>query len=87
MVVLIVAGRDREANATEITAVLGRHTDDLMALPGVVGVGEALCDGTPCILVLVVERTPELEERMPRQLEGFLVEIKVTGEIIAEPGG
>ena len=43
-----------------IEAVLREHTDRLMALPGVVGSAQGLCDGEPCIKVLVVTRTSEL---------------------------
>ena len=71
--------------ASDIAQVLERHTDELMSLPGVVGVGQSSCDGDPCILVLVVERTPQLEKNIPSALEGYAVVIKVTGEIRAEP--
>ena len=72
--------------ATDIAQVLERHTAELMSLPGVAGVGQSFCDGAPCILVLVVERTPQLEKNIPSVLEGYPVIIKVTGEIRAEPG-
>lgn len=61
------------------------HTDTLMAIPGVVGTAIGRCDGAPCIKVYVVERTPELERRIPRQLDGYAVEIEVTGEFRALP--
>ena len=65
-----------------IEAVLLQHTSELMALQGVVGVYQgALDDGTPCIRVMVVERTHELEEKIPARLEGYRVEIEATGEI------
>lgn len=84
-VIFLAAGTGREAAAEEVSALLERHTERLMALPGVVGVGEGSCEGASCILVLVVKRTPELEKQIPSQLEGVPVSIKVTGEIIAEP--
>lgn len=54
-----------------------------MAVPGVVGVAEGVCGGTPCIKVLVTHRTPELARRIPAKLEGHLVEIRETGEFRA----
>ena len=86
LMVAFTACTGREAGAADIPAVLERHTEELMALPGVVGVGQGSCDGTPCILVLVSQTTPALEEHVPSQLEGIPVTIRVTGEIIAEPG-
>ena len=65
-----------------IEAVLADHTAELLSLPGVVGLYEgARADGAPCIRVMVVARTPELAKRIPRELEGYPVEIEVTGEI------
>ena len=40
--------------------VLREHTASLMALPGVVGTAQGLCDDEPCIRVFVVEATEEL---------------------------
>ena len=65
-----------------IETVMQDHTRELMSLPGVVGVYQgARDDGTPCIKVMVVQKTAELERRIPGLLEGHPVEIDVTGEI------
>ena len=66
-----------------VAQVLGRHSERLMALPGVIGTAESECGGRPCILVLVVRRTPELELLIPSELEGIPVEIRETGPIRA----
>ena len=66
-----------------IEAVLEEHTPRLMSLPGVVGVGQSLCAGAPCIKVFVVEKTPELVERIGVRIEGYKVEVVATGEIRA----
>ena len=68
-----------------ITVVLREHTASLMSLAGVVGVGEGACAGRACIVVLVVERTPELLRQIPSAVEGYAVEVKETGEIKALP--
>ena len=54
-----------------------------MAIPGVVGVAIGECRGAPCISVLVVAKTPELERRLPTSLDGYPVEARVTGKIEA----
>ena len=68
--------------ARDINTVKEAHTQELMALPGVVGVyvGE-LSDHTPCITVMVVKTTPELEQKIPKMVEGHPVKIDETGEI------
>ncbi len=67
----------------DINQVMKTHTDELMALPGVVGVYVgALDDGTPCIKVLVVKLTTELEKKIPKELEGFPVVVVETGGIV-----
>jgi hypothetical protein len=68
-----------------VTEVLARHTPELMKLSGVVGTYEGECDGTPCIKVMVAHRDADLERRIPKTLEGYRVEIDVTGEIRALP--
>ena len=65
-----------------IDAVLAAHTDSLMAVPGVVGTAVGRCKGTPCIRVLVTRTSDELRRRIPRELEGFPVQIDVTGPIV-----
>ena len=66
-----------------IKAVLKEHTNRLMALPGVVGTAQGLCDGAPCIKVMVVKKTPELMKQIPASLEGYRVEVQETGVIRA----
>lgn len=55
------------------------HTDEWMALPGVVGTGIGRCDDDPCIKVFVTERTAALEDRIPDEVEGYPVRLEVTG--------
>lgn len=71
--------------AKTIEEAVSRHAPDLMALPGVVGVAQGECDKLPCLRVYVIEKTPELEQKIPSRLDGFPVVIDVTGEIRALP--
>ena len=65
-----------------VVKAMDAHVDELMAIPGVVGVAVgALDDGKPCIMVLVVKKTPKSEKLIPRAIEGFPVRIEVSGEI------
>lgn len=67
----------------DINEVLRAHDKELMAIPGVVGVYVgALEDGkSPCLKVMVVKKTPELERRIPKSLDGYPVVVEETGVI------
>ena len=64
-----------------ITTVLAAHTDSLMNIPGVVGVGEGEKDGRPTVYVMVERRSSELDETLPDSIDGFAVELRETGLI------
>jgi hypothetical protein len=69
-----------------IAEVLARHTPELMALPGVMGTYEGRGpDGAPRIVVLVERRSAELEQRVPRRLEGWPVVLEESGPVRAMP--
>ncbi len=72
-------------SAMKIEKVLKKYTDNLMSISSVVGTGQGLCDGKPCIKVFVVKKTPELEDKIPEKLEGYSVKIEETGVIRALP--
>lgn len=75
-------GRE-EMVAPTIQAVLKEHTDEWMSIPGVVGTGIGACEGKPCIRIFVVKKTPELLQKIPAKLEGFVVDVEETGQIRA----
>ena len=75
----------QDMSQVKIKDVLREHTDELMALPGVVGTGQGLCDGKPCIKVFVMQLTPELEEKIPKSIKGFKVEAVETGQFQVFP--
>jgi hypothetical protein len=68
-----------------IRDVIKEHTEELMSIPGVVGVGQGLCDNTPCIKVYIIKSTPELDRKIPAVLDGYRVSTEVTGPIKAHP--
>ena len=62
------------------------HADSLMAIPGVVGVYEGRSkSGETVLRVMLAARSAEAERRIPRRLEGYRVEIEVSGKL--EPMG
>jgi hypothetical protein len=70
-----------EASKT-IEAVLAAHNDSLLAVAGVLGTAIGRCSGAPCIRILVSRVTDEVQRRIPSNLEGFAVQIDVTGPIV-----
>jgi hypothetical protein len=67
----------------KIIEVQKKHQKQIMSLPGVVGIGIGAEDGNPVIKVLVKQKTPELQKKIPTELEGFRVMIEEVGEIKA----
>ena len=59
--------------------VLQEHTDSLMAMSGVVGTAQGLCDGEPCIRVFVINKSDELMTQIPPEIEGYPVDVQETG--------
>lgn len=66
-----------------IEQVLEENTPRLMSIKGVVGTAIGECDDQPCIKILVVELTEELEMKLPKFIEDYPVFIEETGEIRA----
>jgi hypothetical protein len=66
-----------------INQVLEAHADELMAIQGVAGVAIGLLeDGeTPCLKILVVKLTRELESELPGSLDGHPVVVEESGVI------
>lgn len=62
-----------------IEQVLKEHTPDLMAIPDVVGTGQGLCNGKPCIKVLVANMSQQVNQKIPSKIEGYEVKVEVTG--------
>ena len=76
---------DLKASPDNIEAVKRRHEAWLMSLPNVVGVGIGECDAEPCIKLYVQQKTPDLEGRIPEQLEGFKIDIDDSGPFHIQP--
>lgn len=66
----------------DINIVMKEHTEELMALPGVVGIyiGKTR-DDQFCIRIMVEKKTKQLQKKIPKIIEGHPVEIDETGVI------
>ncbi len=69
----------------KIEEVLKEHTPEWMSVPGVVGTAQGLCGGRPCVQVYVVKKTGEIDQRIPKTIDGYPVIIEETGKIRALP--
>jgi hypothetical protein len=67
----------------DINTVLDDHDEELMAISGVTGVCVGLMPDqrTSCLKVLVLKKTRELQQRIPRSLEGYPVRLEESGVI------
>ena len=73
-------GRENAMPERTIQEVQKEHTNELMAVPGVVGTAIGICNGMPCIKVYVVKKTRELDRKIPDTIEGYPVMTEETGE-------
>ncbi len=67
-----------------IEDVKNRYEDQLLGQEGVVGIGTGKTStGEMCIKVYIIEKTPKVKVVIPKELEGYKVEIEEVGEIKA----
>ena len=66
-----------------IREVLKSHTDELMAIPGVVGVAEGESQGRRCIKVFVMDKNSKLLRQIPDRIEGYQLQVEESGEFRA----
>lgn len=79
--VLLVSHNDPVAASNDIVAVKERNENWLLSLPGVVGVGIGDCGRQRCIKVYAEQDTPDLARQIPQQIEGYIVDIEISGPI------
>ena len=79
-----IMAQDKSATPRrDINDVLRAHDKELLAISGVVGIYVAVLeDGkTPCLKVMLAQKSAETERAIPKTLEGYPVVVEVTGEI------
>ncbi len=79
--------QDETMSKPDINDVLRAHDQELLAIRGVVGVYVGVLDDgeTPCLKVMVVKKSAELEQRIPKFLEGYPVVTEESGVIRPMP--
>ena len=68
-----------------ITEVLAARTPELLRIDGVIGTGEGTEGGERVIVLFVTRRTPELDAKLPRELDGYGVVVREAGDVTAPP--
>ncbi len=68
---------------SDIETVLKDHRQRLMALPGVIAVGQGECQGQPCIRIFATPPAEALRREMPEMLEGIPIELNISEPIKA----
>lgn len=79
-----IMAQDKSATPRrDINDVLRAHDKELLAIPGVVGVYVAVLDDgkTPCLKVMLAQKSAQTERALPKTLEGYPIAVEVTGEI------
>jgi len=74
-------GEGSPAPAMPAARVIERHSESLIAIPGVVGVCEGRTRGRTVIRVMVLAKADSTLHRIPRQLDGYPVEVEAGGPI------
>ena len=71
--------------AVSIQETKARHTDALMARPGVISVGVGLDEkGEECIVVGLDRDDVKIRQALPEELDGYEVRVQVVGKIKAK---
>lgn len=71
--------------ALSIQEAKARHAQRLLALPGVVSVGVGRdADGRQVIVIGLDRARPETQARLPAELEGYRVRVRVSGPVKAQ---
>jgi len=66
-----------------LAEVLQRHTRALLREPGIVGTAEGRRGDRPVFLILVERKTDALARKLPREIEGYPVEVRGVGDVKA----
>jgi hypothetical protein len=77
---LAICCQEQDASSGAVAEVLRKHTEELMAMEGVVMVGQGKDEiGRDCIIVGV--KAAQYLDKIPKMIEGVPVHVKVIGEV------
>ncbi len=66
-----------------VEQVFDIHRDSLLSIPGVVGAGIAKFEDKPCIIIMVNQKSQYEAGQIPKELDGYKVIVRETGEFKA----
>lgn len=73
---------DSDMSKPSIKEVIQQHSSEILSIPGVVGIYEGETKaGNPCIKIMTEKESQEIEDKIPKSLNGYPVIIEVTGKI------
>ena len=67
-----------------ITNVLEQYTATWMQIEGVIGTGEGLDHGKPCVKVFVSSKTNAVDQKIPASVENIPIIVEVVGNVVAQ---
>jgi hypothetical protein len=73
------------AKSDDLGPLITSHSELIMALDDVVGIGESLCDETPCIRILLARENSISRARINEDLRGIPFAIEISGDFTARP--
>jgi hypothetical protein len=74
-----------DESSLSIFQIQRAYESELLEIEGVIGVAIGKCEEEECIKVFVIEKTPELDRSIPKQLGGYKVDIEAIGTIEIQP--
>ena len=84
-ITLAIPGCSADEGPGHVDVILAEQRAEIMAQPGVTGVGLGLCDHAPCIKVFAEARSPGLERSLDDLLGETPFTIVVTDRFKARP--
>jgi hypothetical protein len=76
-------GKESSAAKSSIEEVKARHEMEFLNIDGVEGIGIGDEKGKPVIRIYVSKKTKDIQKRIPGEVEGYPVQIEVSGEFHA----
>ena len=68
------------ADSNDISQVKRRHSDAILKMPGVQGIGvEGDENGNDVLAIYVGTNSPEVTEQLPKEIEGYSVKVVHSG--------
>ncbi|TDJ43296.1 MAG: hypothetical protein E2O50_05010 [Gammaproteobacteria bacterium] len=73
------------AHSEDLGQIIATHSNLIMGLEDVVGIGESLCNGTPCIRIFLARHNETTLAQIKEDLPGIPFAIEISGNFTAQP--